>query len=169
MPGAVTAAPSVRQTGLAGRSFVRLPVMSELAGHEDFLAQNHAAAMITIAPDGTPRAVRVGVALVEGKLWSSGTTGRVRTRRLRRDPRCTLFVFESSGFNWLTLEATVTILAGPAVPGQSVQLFRVMQGRPTGPLSWYGSDLDEEEFRAAMVREERIIYEFNVHHAYGPS
>lgn len=122
--------------------------------------------MITIAPDGTPKAVRMGVALVDGKLWSSGTEGRVRTRRLRRDPRCTLFVFDS-GYRWLTLETTVTILDGPGVPEQSVRLFRVMQGKPAGPLSWFGGDLSEEEFRAAMVSEQRLIYEFNVHRAYG--
>lgn len=140
--------------------------MSELTEHQDFLADNHQAAMITLAPDGTPKAVRMGVALVDGRLWSSGTEGRVRTRRLRRDPRCTLFVFDS-GYRWLTLETTVTILDGPGVPGQSVRLFRVMQGKPTGPLSWYGGDLSEEEFRAAMVSEQRLIYEFRVHRAYG--
>ncbi len=60
-----------------------------------FLEKNHAAAMITIGKEGTPRAVRVGIALVDGKLWSSGTQDRVRTARLRHDPRCTLFVFDS--------------------------------------------------------------------------
>ena len=34
---------------------------------QTFLENNSSAAMITIAKDGTPRAVRVGVALVEGK------------------------------------------------------------------------------------------------------
>jgi uncharacterized pyridoxamine 5'-phosphate oxidase family protein len=38
-----------------------------------FLEKNHSAAMTTIRTDGSPHSVRVGVALVEGKLWSSGT------------------------------------------------------------------------------------------------
>ena len=42
-----------------------------------FLERNHSAAMITIERGGLPRPVRVGVALVDGKLWSSGTQGRV--------------------------------------------------------------------------------------------
>ena len=65
--------------------------------------------MITIGESGFPKPVRVGIALVDGKLWSSGTQHRVRTWRLRRDPRCTLFVFDQA-FRWLALETTVTIL-----------------------------------------------------------
>ena len=78
-----------------------------------FLERNHSAAMITLARSGFPRPVRVGIALVDGKLWSSGIQGRVRTPRLRRDPRCSVFVFEQGGYAWLALETTVSILEGP--------------------------------------------------------
>ena len=54
-----------------------------------FLNSQHSAAMITIGESGLPKPVRVGIALVDGKLWSSGSQSRIRTRRLRRDPRCT--------------------------------------------------------------------------------
>ena len=77
-----------------------------------FLDAHHAAAMITLRADGTPHAVRVGVALVDGMLWSSGTHDRLRTGLLRRDPRCTLFVFDPTR-RYLTLETIVTILEGP--------------------------------------------------------
>jgi len=132
----------------------------------DFLTHNHSAAMITVGHDGTPKAARVGVALVDGKLWSSGTADRVRTRRLRRDPRCTLFVYET-GFAWLALETSVTILDGPDAAERSLRLFRVMQDQPTGPLRWYGGELAEDEFLRMMVDESRLIYEFEVHHTYG--
>ena len=131
-----------------------------------FLAANRSAAMITVTPDGIAKVARIGVALVDGKLWSSGTAQRVRTRRLRSDPRCTLFVFDSA-MGFLTLETTVTLLEGPDAPDLQVRLFREMQGRPTGPLTWYGGDLDEEAFRQAMVDDQRLIYEFEIHRAYG--
>jgi hypothetical protein len=131
-----------------------------------FLERNHAAAMITAAPTGVARAVRVGVAVVDGRLWSSGTRNRVRTRRLRRDPRCTLFVFDNT-FGFLTLETSVTILEGADAPHLNLRLFRVMQGKASGPLSWFGSELDEEEFLQAMADEGRLIYEFEVQRAYG--
>lgn len=131
-----------------------------------FLKDNHSAAMVTVGPDGIAKVARVGVALVDGRLWSSGTQDRVRTKRLRRDPRCTLYV-HGTGFTWLALEATVAILEGPDAPRHSLRLFREMQGKPSGRLSWFGGELTEEGFLRAMVEEQRLIYEFEVHHAYG--
>jgi PPOX class probable F420-dependent enzyme len=132
----------------------------------DFLTSHHAAAMITVGRDGTPKVARVGVALVDGKLRSSGTADRVRTRRLRRDPRCTLYVHDPV-YAWLALETSVTILDGPEAPELNLRLFRVMQDRPTGPLSWFGGELSEGDFLRAMVDEGRLLYEFEVHHTYG--
>ena len=132
----------------------------------EYLRDNYSAAMITVGGDGVAKAVRVGVALVDGRLWSSGTADRVRTERLRHDPRCTLFVFDS-GFGSMTLESTVTVLDGPDAPNRNLRLFRVMQNRPTGPLSWFGAELDEDDFLRAMVDEQRLIYEFGVRRTYG--
>jgi PPOX class probable F420-dependent enzyme len=132
----------------------------------DFLTNHRSAAMITVARDGTPKVSRVGVALVDGKLRSSGTADRVRTRRLRRDPRCTLYVHDP-GYAWLALETSVTILDGPDAAELNLRLFRVMQDRPTGPLSWFGGELSEDDFLRAMVDEGRLVYEFEVHHTYG--
>ena len=135
---------------------------SELA----FLQKNTSAAMVTVNSDGIAKVARVGVALIDGKLWSSGTADRVRTRRLRRDPRCTLYVHDNA-FGFLALESTVTILDGPDAAALSLRLFRVMQGKPTGPLSWFGGEFEEDEFLAHMQAEQRLIYEFEPHHTYG--
>ena len=132
----------------------------------DFLGSHGSAAMITIGRDGNPKAARVGVALVDGALWSSGTEDRVRTSRLRRDPRCTLFVFDA-GFMWMALETAVEIHDGPDAAGLNLRLFRVMQARPDGPLSWFGQELDEEGFLQVMADERRLIYEFSVQRTYG--
>jgi uncharacterized pyridoxamine 5'-phosphate oxidase family protein len=140
--------------------------MSLTENQRAFLENNHSAAMITIAKDGMPRAVRVGVALVNGKLWSSGTQGRVRTTRLRRDPRCTLFVFDAR-YSFLTLETTVRILDSDDAPQLNLRLFRQMQNRPEGPLSWFGEELDAEAFLQTMVEQQRLIYEFQISRAYG--
>ncbi len=135
---------------------------SELA----FLAEHHSAAMVTVTPEGIAKVARVGVALIDGTLWSSGTDDRVRTRRLRRDPRCTLYVHDNA-FGFLALETTVTILDGPDAPANNLTLFRQMQGKPEGPLSWFGGELSDEEFLAQMAAEKRLIYEFEPHHTYG--
>jgi hypothetical protein len=133
-----------------------------------FLESQHSAAMITIGERSVPKAVRVGVALVDGKLWSSGTQDRVRTSRLRRDPRCTLFVFDQR-FSWLALETAVTLLEGPDAAAQNLHLFRVMQNRPSGSVSWYGRELDDASFLQTMTEEGRLIYEFDITRSYGLS
>lgn len=122
--------------------------------------------MITLGKDGVPKTARVGIGLFEGKLWSSANESRVRTARLRRDPRCTLFVFEPA-YKWLSLETTVRILEGPEVPELSLRFFRVMQNRPEGNLSWFGRDLTPEEFLRTMTEDKRVIYEFEITRAYG--
>jgi len=134
-----------------------------------YLKQNHSAAMISLRRDGTPHAVRVGIALVVGKIWSSGTQTRLRTRHLRRDPRSTLFVFEGQ-WRWLALECRVTILDGPEAPQQNLRLFQVMQqGMPVEPghVIWYGQPLTHDRFLDRMVQEQRLIYEFEIQRAYG--
>jgi len=131
-----------------------------------FLEKNHSAAMITAGDNGVPKVARVGVAVIDGKLWSSGTADRVRTKRLRRDPRCTLYVHDNI-FSFLALETTVTILDGPDAAALNLRLFRVMQGKPTGPLSWFGGEFEEADFLARMESEARLIYEFEPHHTYG--
>jgi PPOX class probable F420-dependent enzyme len=133
---------------------------------QQFIRANPSAAMITIARDGTPKVARVGVALVDGRLWSSATNERVRTKRLRRDPRCVLYVHDAGAW-WLTLETTVTILDGPDAPQLNLRLMRQMQGKPEGALSWFGRELEEDDFLQVMVEEQRVVYEFTVQHAYG--
>jgi hypothetical protein len=115
--------------------------------------------------------VRVGVALVDGKVWSSATADRLRTRHLRRDPRATLFVF-GTGHDALTLEATVRILDGPDAPELSWKLISTIQrdmtpGPAPGKLAWFGKQLSKTDFLRQMVEEHRLVYEFDVTREYG--
>ena len=136
-----------------------------------FLEENHAAAMITLRPNGTPHAARVGVGLIDGKIWSSGTQQRVRTKHLRRDPRSTLFIFDNQ-FRWLALECTVTILDGPDAPQLNLRLFQTLQQSMTpapspGRIMWFGQEKTIDEFLKTMGEEQRLIYEFGIARAYG--
>jgi uncharacterized pyridoxamine 5'-phosphate oxidase family protein len=131
-----------------------------------FLESNRAAAMITVGPDGRPKVARVGVAVVDGRLWSSGTLARKRTERLRADPRCTLYVYDDQ-YSWIALETNVSILDGDEAAALNLRLFRRMQERPTGALSWFGGELDEAAFLQTMRDEGRLIYDFEVIKAYG--
>mgnify|MGYP001560468929 CR=1 FL=1 len=141
----------------------------------EFVAQHQSAAMTTLRKDGSPHTVRVGVAVIDSKVWSSGTQTRARTKHLRRDPRATLFVFDTDptmSWRFLTLQCAVRILDGPDAPDQNLRLFQQLQaGLPTPPkpgyVQWFGQDKTIEEFLQAMRDEQRLIYEFDVKNTYG--
>ena len=123
-----------------------------------YLEGHHTAVMVTLRKDGTPHVARIGVGLVDGELWSSGTRTRVRTGHLRRDPRCALCVLDPRDpQSWLGLETRVTIHDGDDAVERNLALYRVLAGEP--------HDLDE--YRAAMVAEQRLVYAFDVVRAYG--
>ena len=123
----------------------------------EFLEKNRSAAMVTLKKDGTPHVARIGVGLVDGKLWSSGTLDRVRTKHLRRDPRCTLFVWsDENRWAWRGLETEARIKEDDPVE-DNLKLYRALAGEPD----------DLEEYREAMVKERRIIYEFEILRSYG--
>ena len=123
-----------------------------------FLENHHRAVMVTLRTDGSPHVAIVGVGLVDGKLWSSGTRGRLRTKHLRRDPRASLCVLDATNpYAWLGLDTTVTILDGEDAPEQNLALYRVLAGEPD----------DVARYKEAMVEERRLIYEFSVVRAYG--
>lgn len=124
----------------------------------EFLEQHHHAVMTTVKKDGMPHSVRMDVGLVDGKLWSSGTQTRVRTKHLRRDPRAALVVLDfEGGYRWLGLECNVTILDGPDAPELNLKLYRTIAKEPD----------DVDEYLEAMVKEERLIYEFEIVKSYG--
>ncbi len=124
----------------------------------EFLETNHHAVMTTLRKDGTPHVARMDVGLVDGKLWSSGTQTRVRTKHLRRDPRAALAVLDfEGGYRWLGLECKVTILEGDDAPELNLKLYRTIAKEPD----------DVAEYLVAMVREQRLIYEFEVLNTYG--
>lgn len=122
-----------------------------------FLEKHHDAVQTTLKKDGTPHVARIGIGLVDGKLWSSATQDRARTANLRRDPRSTLMVMGDNRYEWMGLETRVTILDGPDAPQLNLKLYRVLAGEP--------DDLDE--YLAAMVAEKRLIYEFEPVRSYG--
>ena len=124
----------------------------------EFLEENHDAVMTTVKKDGAPHVARIGLGLVDGKLWSSGTQTRVRTKHVRRDPRAALMVLDSSTrYRWLGLECRVNILDGDDAPQLNLKLYRTLAGEPD----------DVDEYLDAMVKEQRLIYEFEIVKAYG--
>jgi PPOX class probable F420-dependent enzyme len=114
-----------------------------------FLEANHSAVMSTVDDRGRPHAVPVLCALIDGRLWSSGTERRARTRYLDARPYASLTVL-GKGFwgEWLTVSGTVEVRRTNRVD-DNLRLYRAATGRDP-------DDLDE--YRTAMVAERRLVY-----------
>ena len=117
--------------------------------HRAFLAANHSAVLATVDDRGRPHAVPVLCALIEGRLWSSGTDRRVRTRHLEARPYASLTVL-AKGFwgEWLTVSGPVETRRDRRVE-DNLRLYRAVTCRDPDDL---------EEYRAAMVAERRLVY-----------
>ena len=161
-----------RRTGAlgayAGQDRRAVSIVKLNARERDFIDANPAAAMTTLRRDGSPHSVRVAVALVDGKLWSSGTQNRARTKHLRRDPRSTLYVHDNK-WAYLAIESTVDILDGPDAPELNLALFRKLQTQddPHGTIQWNGQPRPPDELLRILADERRLIYEFEPVRTYG--
>lgn len=129
------------------------------------------AAMITVGDDGRPKAVKMEAAVVEGCLESASHADKVRTRRLRRDPRCTLY-FADDGHRWLSLEADAEIIAGPGAAARLLRYFRVRDNKPSEPLDYHSdrshyTGLDDDAFQQVMAEENAVLYCFSITKTYG--
>jgi hypothetical protein len=141
---------------------------------KNFVRRHPDAAMITTRKNGTTHMARVEVAIVDGRLWSSGSPSLVRTGNLRRDPRCSLFVFGPHP-HWIGLETEVTLLDGPDAPDLHVRLMQARHGdnAPAGTVLGHDDALGRDrpypldEYIEQIRAEQRLIYEFSVRRAYG--
>ena len=125
----------------------------------EFLEKNHDCVMTTLKKDGTPHVARVGVGLVDGKLWSSGTNTRARTKHVKRDPRATLMVMAHSRYEWLGLETEVKIIDdSDGTIAENLALYRVIAGKDPDDMA---------DYERGMRDEERIVYEFHIKGSYG--
>lgn len=136
-----------------------------------FIAAHPHAAMITVGADGRPKAVKMEAAFVNGYLESASHADKVRTRRLERDPRCTLY-FADDDYRWLSLETDVEIVAGPDAPARLLQYFRVRDAKPTEPLDYHSdrshyTGLDDHAFQQVMAEEDAVLYRFTITKSYG--
>jgi hypothetical protein len=136
-----------------------------------FVANHPHAAMITVESGNRPKAVKVEAAVVDGCLQSASHADKVRTRRLRRDPRCTLY-FADEDYRWLSVEADVEVVGGADAPAQLLRFFRVREGKPTELLDYHSDrghygGLDDQAFLKVMAEEDAVLYRFTITKCYG--
>lgn len=126
----------------------------------DLLRSQHRAVLATWRSDGTPQLspVLVGVDEAGFAVVSSRQTA-YKVKNLRRDPRAYLCVFPDSFFGgqWVQLDGTVTVVDLPDALEPLVEYYRRIVGEHP----------DWADYRAAMVRDQRVLLRMEITHA-GP-
>ena len=115
----------------------------------DFLRAHHRAVLATSRADGRPQLSPVlCVADDEGRVLISTRETAVKTRNLRRDPRASLCVFTDGFFGeWVQAEGDAEIISLPDAMDLLVDYYRRVAGEHS----------DWADYRAAMVRDQRVI------------
>ncbi|MFF1698782.1 PPOX class F420-dependent oxidoreductase [Streptomyces sp. NPDC058257] len=130
----------------------------------DLLQEQRIGTLVTLKRDGRPQLSNVGYAYdPEARLIRLMVTdSRAKTRNLRRDPRASFLVTDGAGFSYMIAEGDAELTPVVTDPHDAVadELALVFQG-------FQGEHPDWEGFRAAMVRERRLVIRLHVKHVYG--
>lgn len=129
----------------------------------EFVAERKNAMLLAIKSDGRPQSSNVVYVVNDaGQILISVTEARAKTKNLRRDPRASLHVNRDDFWAYVVVEADVQLTAVAASPyddtvDQLVEYFRAVAGEHD---NW-------DEYRQAMVDDQRLIMTLTPTHAYG--
>ncbi|MFE9923403.1 TIGR03618 family F420-dependent PPOX class oxidoreductase [Streptomyces sp. NPDC005774] len=130
----------------------------ELIGDED------GGVLVTLKQDGRPQLSNVNHAYYpdERLVRVSITDDRAKTRNLRRDPRASYHVTTSDRWAYTVAEGTAELSPVAADPhdGTVEELIRLYR-------DVNGEHPDWDDYRAAMVRDRRLVLRLRVERAYG--
>jgi len=134
--------------------------MVDVAGAQEFIRTNHRGVMATFRRDGRPALSPITAGLDDaGRVEISTRETAMKVKHLRRDPRVAITVF-TDGFygEFVQVEGTAEIVPLPEALELLVEYYRRIAGEHP----------DWDEYRAAMVRDQRVIVRFAIERA-GPN
>jgi PPOX class probable F420-dependent enzyme len=129
------------------------------------LADGHSGVLVTLKRDGRPQLSNVSHTYdPEAKLLRvSITADRAKSKNLVRDPRASYHVSSKDFWTWAVAEGDAQLTPIAADPHDAtveelIEVYRAISG---------GEHPDWDEYRAAMVRDQRRVVRLTVTHVYG--
>jgi PPOX class probable F420-dependent enzyme len=125
----------------------------------EFIATHHRAVLATQRRDGQPQLSPVTCGVdAGGRVVISTRETAIKTKNLRRDPRASLCVFSDGFFGrWVQVEGSAEVVSLPEAMEPLVDYYRQVSGEHP----------DWDDYRAAMIRERRVIVRVTIERA-GP-
>ncbi|MGW3493422.1 PPOX class F420-dependent oxidoreductase [Streptomyces sp. NPDC001020] len=128
------------------------------------LAESHGGVLVTLKRDGRPQLSNVSHAYYpdERVIRVSVTDDRAKTRNLRRDPRASYHVTSADRWAYTVAEGTADLSPVAQDPydetvEELIRLYRDVSGEHP----------DWDDYRAAMVRDRRLVLRLPVERVYG--
>jgi PPOX class probable F420-dependent enzyme len=135
----------------------------ELSAALDFVRQHRNGVLVTQKRDGRPQLSNVIYAVDDaGTVRVSVTADRAKAKNLARTPVASLHVTRADFYAYAVLEADAELSSVAKAPDDAtvdelVDLYKAMIGEHD----------DWAEYRAAMVRDQRLVVRLTPTHAYG--
>ncbi len=131
----------------------------EIAAALDFVREHHDAVLLTHKRDGSAQLSPITCDVdADGKVVVSTRETAMKVHNLRRDPRVSLCVLTHGFFgDWIQLDGTAEIVSLPDALELLVDYYRGLRGEHP----------DWDDYRAAMVSDQRCILRITVERA-GP-
>ena len=121
----------------------------EIAAALEFIRTNRNAVLMTRRADGRPQLSPVACGVDrDGRVVVSTRETALKTKNLRRDPSVSLCVL-SQGFygDWIQVDGRAEVVSLPDAMDHLVEYYRSIRGEHP----------DWDDYRAAMVRDRRVI------------
>ncbi|MGZ4676442.1 MAG: PPOX class F420-dependent oxidoreductase [Acidimicrobiia bacterium] len=128
-----------------------------------FLHEHRQGVLTTIRRDGRPQLSNIVYAIDDaGTIRISVTADRAKTKNLARDPRASLYVSRDDFWAYAVVDGRAELTPVAADPHDAtvealVALYRSLAGEHD----------DWDDYRAAMVRDRRLVLSIHPEHAYG--
>ena len=124
------------------------------------MRSNHHAVLHTFRRDGSPQLSPIAVGVDEaGRAVISSRETAMKTKNLLRDPRAGLCVLNDGFFgDWCMAEGPCEVVHLPEAMDPLISYYRQLSGEHP----------DWDDYRAAMVREQRVLVRFEIERA-GPN
>jgi PPOX class probable F420-dependent enzyme len=128
----------------------------------DLLQKTGLGVLVTIKRDGRPQLSNVTYLYDGERIRVSLTDTRAKTKNLRRDPRASLYVNGPNGRSYLVVEgkAELTPVAADEHDDTVEQLVAYYREAAGEHDNW-------DEYRRAMVADQRLLFTMTVDHSYG--
>ena len=130
----------------------------------ELLGAQHRGVLVTFRKDGWPQLSNVNYAWDAGTqiIRVSTTDDRAKTANLRRDPRASFYVTTSDFWSYAVVDGHAELSAVARDPHDAaveelVDLYRAARG----------DHPDWDDYRAAMVRDKRLVVRLRAERAYG--